>query len=332
MVVNSKASKKRTLRHQTDLRTVLAAETNPSPSPDEPVTHAPTLQDPCIAPEISQPAPDVAPLVLSEEEASTTQSAAAEVPVDTQPNADSPADEAAVAPTPVAADRLEIVSKVEPFLDFDVAALRHKLIDDLVIEKQLQQILAQVGPEASGAPFKGILRVLAEMKAEIHYLKAAYIEHTRYKDPRFEIEVPQPKRVLTPDVIDIDLRGEITGSNWWQAEPDGRWAGPENQSSLQFPAMGPGLYTIDITVLSDIDSGVMEQTQISLNRQPVGFIREGNEFPCRLWAQVHVAEDYRFPFWTLKFDFHRLTCPREKGFPDDRKLAIKVRNIRIARA
>lgn len=332
MVVNSKASKKRTLRHQTDLRTELDAETRPSPSPDEPVTHATTLQDPCIAPEISQLALDVAPMAPSEEEVSAAPSAAAEVPADKQPNADFSADEAAINPTPVAANRLEIISKVEPFLDFDVAALRHKLIDDLVIEKQLQQLREQVGPEASEAPFQGILRVLAEIKAEVHYLKAAYIEQTRYKDPRFEIEVPQPKRVLTPDVIDIDLRSDITGSNWWQAEPDGRWAGPENQSSLQFPAMGPGLYTIDITVLSDIDSGVMEQTQISLNRQPVAFTREGAEFPCRLVAQVHVTEGYRFPFWTLKFDFHRLTCPREKGFPDDRKLAIKVRNIHIARA
>lgn len=322
MVVNSKASKKRTLRQQPGLRTAPDTEAGAAPSPDELMTHTLASPPPCAEPDVSQ---------HDETEAFATPSTAAEPPEHPlQPN-DSSSDEVVMALTPLASDRIEIVSKVEPFLDFDVAALRHKLIDDLVIDKQLQQIREQVGDVSEEGSLSGILRILAELKAEVHYLKAAYIEQTRYKDPRFEIEVPQPKPVLVPDVIDIDLRGEITGSNWWQAEPDGRWAGPENQSSLQFPAMGPGTYAIEITVLSDIDSGVMEQTHISLNRQPVTFNREGTEFPCRLMTQVSVPEDYRFPFWTLKFDFNRLTCPREKGFPDDRKLAIKVQNIRISR-
>lgn len=228
-------------------------------------------------------------------------------------------------------DRLAILSSIEPFLDLDLASFRQKLTDDLVIGRYRDELSQKIASLEAKEQVDFLIGVLAEMKAEMHYLKAAYVEKARYRDPNFEIAMPESCQVVRPDAIDIDMRGDITGANWWHTEPTGRWAGPENQSSIQVPALGHGKYRLEISVVSEIDGGIIDGMRTTFNGSVLMLQRNGDGFPCQLVAEVDVPETYRLPFWSIKFEFGKLKTPRENGLPDDRRLAIMLDRIRLTK-
>ena len=228
-------------------------------------------------------------------------------------------------------ERLDLLSEVEPFLDFDLAAMRHKLIDDLIINQHRTKILSRLSNQPREGRLNVLLDVLAETQAEIHYLKAAYINRTRYQEPSFEINLPKMPPKLFPNVFDIDMRCDLTGTGWWQIEEDGRWAGPDNQASIQIPSLGAGSYLLEIIVLAEIDTGIVDSMTTTLNGRDVSLVRCGLKFPANWNAQVVISEDYKLPFWTLKFYFQRLVSPKEKGCDDNRHLSIKVERICFTR-
>lgn len=226
-------------------------------------------------------------------------------------------------------DRLEILSSVEPFLD--LATLRHKIADDLIVRRYRDELACNIVGLQTQEQINCLIDVLSEIKAEIHYLKAAYIDKVRYHDPNFNVEIPEFSKVIQPDTLDIDMRGDITGANWWDAEPMGRWAGPENQSSIQVPALRHGKYRLEISVVYEIDDGIIDGMHTSFNGSAIQLQRNGSELPCILVAEVDVQENYRLPFWSIKFEFSKLKTPREIGLPDDRRLAIMLDHIRLTR-
>jgi hypothetical protein len=228
-------------------------------------------------------------------------------------------------------DRSEILSSIEPFLDHDLASLRQKLVDDLIVGRYRDEFSQKVSNLKTKEQLDFLLGVLSEMKAEMYYLKAAYVDKVRYRDPNFNIEIPESPEVVRPDVLDIDMRGDITGSNWWHTEPTGRWAGPENQSSIQVPALGHGKYQLEISVISEIDGGIIDGMRTSFNGSALQLQRNGQGLPCELVAEVDVPVTYRLPFWSIKFEFSKLKTPRENGLPDDRRLAIMLDHIRLTR-
>lgn len=227
--------------------------------------------------------------------------------------------------------RSEIISSIEPFLDYDLASLRKKLVDDLVVRRYRDELFQRASNQGLNERLDFMLDVLSEMKAEMHYLKAAYVDKVRYRDPNFNIEIPASSEVIRPDALDIDMRGDITGANWWHTEPTGRWAGPENQSSIQVPALGHGKYRLEISVVSEIDGGIIDGMRTSFNGSAIQLQRNGQGLPCELVAEVDVPENYRLPFWSIKFEFSKLKTPRENGLPDDRRLAIMLDRIRLTR-
>jgi len=233
--------------------------------------------------------------------------------------------------TKIHKDRFEILSNVEPFLDFDLASLRQKIVDEMLARRYRDELVDKVSSLTDQEQINYLIDVLSEIKAEMHYLKAAYVEEVRYRDPNFIITIPEPTQMVQPDALDIDMRGDITGANWWHSEPTGRWAGPENQSSIQVPALGPGKYGLEISVVSEIDDGIIDGMRTTFNRSPLTLQRNGDGFPCKLVADVDVPESYRLPFWSIKFEFGKLKTPREKGLPDDRRLAIMLDHIRLTR-
>ena len=219
--------------------------------------------------------------------------------------------------------------EVEPFLDLDIAKIRAKLIDQVIVEQQLMVVNEILGAPESPDFHNRLVAVLAEIKAEMHYLRAAFLEEARYREPSFDLTMPILPEKLRLDGIEIDMRTEITGGNWWRPEPDGRWAGPENESSLLIPALGAGRYRVEIDVVDEIERGIIDDISFTFNREPVALNREGHGLPASLTAEVDVAEAYRFPFWSLKFSFSRLASPAQFGSPDQRMLAIRVKSVRL---
>lgn len=228
-------------------------------------------------------------------------------------------------------DRSEILSSIEPFLDHNFASLRQKLVDDLIVVRYRDELSQKVSNLENKEQLDFLLGVLSEMKAEMHYLRAAYIEKVRYRDPNFSIEIPESSEVVRPDALDIDMRGDITGANWWHTEPTGRWAGPQNQSSVQVPALGHGKYRLEISVVSEIDAGIIDGMRTSFNGSALQLQRNGQGLPCELVAEIDVPVTYRLPFWSIKFEFSKLKTPSENGLPDDRRLAIMLDRIRLTR-
>jgi len=228
-------------------------------------------------------------------------------------------------------ERSEILSSIEPFLDHDLASFRHKLVDDLIVGRFRDELFQKLSSLETIEQLDFLIDVLSEMKAEMHYLKAAYGDKVRYRDPKFNIEMPESSEVIRSDAFDIDMRGDITGANWWHTEPTGRWAGPENQSSIQVPALGHGKYRLAVSVVSEIDGGIIDSMRTSFNGSALQLQRNGQGLPCELVAEVDVPETYRLPFWSIKFEFSKLKTPRENGLPDDRRLAIMLDHIRLTR-
>ncbi|QAU35545.1 hypothetical protein [Janthinobacterium sp. 17J80-10] len=225
-----------------------------------------------------------------------------------------------------------LIAAVEPFLDMDLTAFRAQLVDETTIARQQMLLKEQLGPADSAEFIERLIRAMAEIKADIHYLKAAYVGSTRYQEPEFQIRMPELPGKVVPEVLEIDMRGDITGRNWYHAEPDGRWAGPECDSSLLLPALGAGTYDLSIDIVDEITAGIIDGMQATLNKQPVALTRDGPDLPASLQARVTIPASYRFPFWTLKLEFAKLVSPASMGSDDSRVLAIRVRRIRFAKA
>lgn len=224
-----------------------------------------------------------------------------------------------------------LLSRVESFVDLSIARARLNAIDQAVVarfEEDLNERLASESLEQITATLAG---VLAEIKADIHYLTAAFVEDRRYQDPNFNFKTPdhgldKPK----VSAFEIDLRGQITGGNWYYAEADGRWAGPESQSSLLFPALDQGSYRVEVDVVDEIESGVIDGMTMFVNGLLVTFRRSGQGLPARLETDFTVDGDYKLPFWSVKFQFSKLRSPASLNGSDDRRtLAIRVASLRF---
>ncbi len=225
-----------------------------------------------------------------------------------------------------------ITSLVEPFLDLDVRKSRSQLIDEAIFKQQVLLIKEKLGSPGDPDFYEKVVTILAEISSEIHRLNAAYITQTRYQEASFEVALPNLPKKQDIDSIEIDMRTDITGGNWWKAEAGGRWAGPENESSLLVPAIGPGRYRLEIRIIDEIESGIIDGTSIIFNHTPLTFDSTSSLLPRTLSTDVEVLETYRFPFWVLKFLIPRLVSPTEHGSKDPRKLSIRVLSVHFTRA
>lgn len=228
-------------------------------------------------------------------------------------------------------NRIKVLSSIEPFLDLEIASFRHKITDELIVGRYRDELERKLVAQDPHKLIEILVDLLSEMRAELYYLQAAYLEKGRYRDPNFNITIPDPGEAVRPDTLDIDMRGDIIGANWWHAEPTGRWAGPENQSSIQVPALDQGRYHLEISVVSEIDGGIIDGMRTSFNGSVLKLQRNGQGIPCELFAEVDVPVTYRLPFWSIKFEFSKLKSPYENGLPDDRRLAIMLDHIRLTR-
>jgi len=224
-----------------------------------------------------------------------------------------------------------LLCEVEPFVEFDVDKTRLNLIDTNVIE-QYERLTTEALAAVNPLEFKAdLIRLVAEIRTDIHYLKAAYIESTRYHDPNFEIDLPKPEPKLARSEIIIDMRGDITGGNWHLADQYGRWAGPENQSSVLVPALSPGRYQMDLEVVSEIVPGVLDSTTVSVNGVITDSKCRSPGFPTCLESTFEIPETYKFPFWIIKFDFQQLGSPADSGGDDQRTLAISIKTLHLTK-
>jgi hypothetical protein len=220
-----------------------------------------------------------------------------------------------------------VLGLTEPFLELDINALRKQYLTDTLLQQSRTIIRGELGESAD----ERIVNLLAGLMVDVHVLKAAYVERSRYVEPGFEIPMPPTPDAESRSEIIIDLRGDITGGNWWHPEQDGRWAGPENQSSLYMPRLDPGNYALEIHAVDEIEPGIVDSMQVSLDNQVLIAQRDTNGLPCTLTARVELTDELRMPFHVLKLGFDRLRAPAEFGSRDTRRLAVRILLVSLKR-
>ena len=133
----------------------------------------------------------------------------------------------------------------------------------------------------------------------------------------------------------FDLREEHTiGVNWYDAEHDGRWAGPGTESTLILPAVGQGRFELIFDIVHALDSRIVKNMQILLNDAPLKLkhkfgILPFKRFPCQVRTQIDTSSNAQQTPWTLRFRFPHTISPAEKGNDDHRQLAMRLRAVRV---
>lgn len=142
----------------------------------------------------------------------------------------------------------------------------------------------------------------------------------------------------------IDLSGDIAGSNWYDAEKGGRWAGPRTVSTIELPPGLKGLHILNIRVSAGMSTKLLKETSVEYNGATMRlFLRAlgdqfgrkmevvrilsnlkplSNPYPAQLIAQVHLDTDKA---QTLTFHFPETF----EASPGGVQRALKLRAIRL---
>jgi hypothetical protein len=131
----------------------------------------------------------------------------------------------------------------------------------------------------------------------------------------------------------IDLQTEIEGANWYDAENDGRWAGPDRVSSIKTPALRSGKYKVQLDVVDAMEPEILIGMEISLNGKQIEILQpwEGYGYPALVYAGFSTEDIPKSPVWEFQFKFPKLVSPSQIGSDaeDQRNLAIRLRTLKL---
>jgi len=144
----------------------------------------------------------------------------------------------------------------------------------------------------------------------------------------------------------IDLRHFVDGDNWYYAEHDGRWAGPNLQSALRIDKIAAGNYRLEIDVVDAMSPDVLRGMKVALNGKSLSLnwqgalasrwaplaklLRRNNpNYPLLLTGRVLVTPADIKDGLALSFDFPDTISPAAEGADDLRSLAVRIRTVRF---
>ena len=223
-------------------------------------------------------------------------------------------------------DDLNLLDTSEPFVDVNMKALRQKFIKESLLEQSIAVVRNEVGDKLDAK----VQNFLARILVDLHIIKSAYVEQHKYVDPKFDVALPNaPSAEVIRENLTLDMRGDITGRNWWNVENEGRWAGPESESSLLFPKLATGDYRLSIHVVNEIEPNFLYNfVRIFFDKNEVFFDKSTKiKPPCTLKIKVSVDNNHKFPFHTLNFIFDKMISPLQQGYSDNRLLSIRISKI-----
>jgi hypothetical protein len=134
-----------------------------------------------------------------------------------------------------------------------------------------------------------------------------------------------------PTEVCIDLRHHVHGENWYEAEIDGRWAGPHDVSTVHvFPICWERL-EVRVEVSDGMDLEILRGTSLSVNGVMIPTSPDWVGFPCLLVGQFELASVPEAPLWEFVFHFPKLLSPSDVGAADRRRLALRVQSMTLRR-
>ena len=151
-----------------------------------------------------------------------------------------------------------------------------------------------------------------------------------------------------PREIAVDLREYVEGENWYYAEHDGRWAGPEEVSTLIVKTPAPGTYDIVLNIVDAMSPEIVKGMRVYFDDQSVKLSSNGrNKGKLRSLAKLRRNDSLTFPVEMtgkvvvdnkngglqsiVKIELPETISPASRGESDRRKLGIRVRGVHLKR-
>jgi hypothetical protein len=132
-----------------------------------------------------------------------------------------------------------------------------------------------------------------------------------------------------PAAVTFDLRGEIEGDNWYHPEADGRWAGPNDTSTLTVQTQGAGQFELELEAADAMEPEILADMQVSLNGTPLEISNDWDSYPAVIAARFAVDEAAAQDDWVFQFKFSKLVSPSQHGSEDTRNLAIRLSTLTV---
>ncbi len=138
-----------------------------------------------------------------------------------------------------------------------------------------------------------------------------------------------------PQEITVAMDQEIIGSNWYPAEADSRWAGPDTLSTLEMPALRAGDYTLELDIVDAMDRAIVNSMVVEAfgkaHPVEVSYPLYQGEFPLVCSVPLHISVGKAPEPWLIGLRFTHLAAPSQGGSNAQRPLAIKLRTLRLVR-
>ena len=168
-----------------------------------------------------------------------------------------------------------------------------------------------------------------------------------------EVTQRSPKERGSADApaFELDTRHFVDGSNWHDAEHDGRWTGPGAEATIRIPSMAPGRYEVTVDVVSGMTRAILDGTKLRFNGQSYADRRKLCvkpdsalaplermlaqisdkvwPFPARIVARVEVADENSAAINTLSIVTPQTMSPASRGEPDHRELGLRISRISL---
>jgi hypothetical protein len=225
--------------------------------------------------------------------------------------------------------RLEEQHQAIEQLSLDLDQLQQELLKARALPDQLrQEISAQVEENEL------LLLQLHQMQDELAHLNAEnQLLHERLEQavqavPTVEAYSP----VYQQSEWHVDMTKAIDGDNWYYAETDGRWAGPQPVSAIRVPPLLEGTYDLALDIVDAKAPDIIDGMEIALNGKPLSLQRQREGVVAQVRSRFTTSGMSALPSWEFVFRFPRLISPAEQGSEDTRVLAVRLRSLLLARA
>lgn len=176
------------------------------------------------------------------------------------------------------------------------------------------------------------LQQIQQMRDELeqYYLAGRRLRAAQERQARQAAAMRQFLHAHQPETVRLDLRGEVAGDGWHEAEVDGRWSGPQTESRLRLPALAAGVYHVQLDVVDAIAPDILAGASVSLGGRQLPLEPLEPGLPAQLTGVVEVppSDDLE---WEVLLRTPRVLAPRELGIEDDRPLGLRVRSLAFTR-
>lgn len=164
------------------------------------------------------------------------------------------------------------------------------------------------------------------------------IKHVKY-DTEKSLQIESLRNSL-----EIDFKNDFDGDNWYDAEKDGRWAGPNTTSSIEIPQLMPGAYCLELEIVDSMAPEIFKNIEIIFNGTSVNIEKDDGEhsllsglFKSKkrkkgiVRAKLNIGNSNSNVGQELKFKFPEVITPADHGSSDQRYLAVKCSNLTLKR-